>query len=95
MKRVEPIVRADAILNLAFERTNGDVNECGLPATGYSPLTRGGLWASDDLPDSCDGSALDQIGEHSRRGRFVRSVFRSSGLDAALSIHRGPGCAEF
>ena len=45
LKRVEPIVRADAILNLAFERTNGDVMNADYP-TGYSPLTRGGLWAS-------------------------------------------------
>jgi len=88
-------VRADAILNLAFERTNGDVMNADYP-TGYSPLTRGGLWARDDLPDSWTGSALDQIENIHARAALVRSVFPQFGLDAGTgAFNRDPGCAEF
>jgi hypothetical protein len=71
---------------------DGDVMNADYP-TGYSPLTRGGLWAwGDDLPDSLRPDLpLDQIEQiHAAGGFGAIELADVRGLMQALSIQPRP-----
>jgi len=71
---------------------DGDVMNADYP-TGYSPLTRGGLWAwGDDLPDSLRPEVpLDQIENiHAAGGFGPMGLSEARGLMQALSIQPRP-----
>jgi hypothetical protein len=71
---------------------DGDVMNADYP-TGYSALTRGGLWAwGDDLPDALRPDVpLDQIGQiHAAGGFGAMELSQVRGLMQALSIQPRP-----
>ena len=71
---------------------DGDVMNTDYP-TGYSPLTRGGLWAwGDDLPDSMRPDLpLDQIEQiHAAGGFGAIDLAHVKGLMQALSVQPRP-----